>query len=265
MKDAVMKHGYDGEWFLRAYDDSGNKVGSRGNEEGRIFIEPQGFCVMAGLGVEDGKALKALDSVRIHLGTKHGLVLLNPAYTKYYMNLGEISTYPPGYKENASVFCHNNPWIMIAETVLGRGNRAFEYYSGIAPTFREDISEIHKMEPYVYSQMIAGKDARRHGEAKNSWLTGAAAWNFAAVSQWILGIRADYDGLIVDPCIPSSWDGFTVNRMFRGALYKIHVRNPGHVSKGIRKLEVDGNEYIGNILPVFKDGREHVVVAEMGN
>ncbi len=264
MKETVMKYGYDGEWFLRAYDDFGNKVGSKENEEGKIFIETQGFCSMAGIGLETGAVEKALDSAWKYLGTEHGLVLVNPAYSRYHIELGEISSYPPGYKENAGIFCHNNPWIMCAETVLGRGDKAFECYKRIAPAYREEISDIHRMEPYVYSQMIAGKDAKRHGEAKNSWLTGTAAWNFVAISQFILGIKPDYNGLVVDPCIPKDWDGYSVTRSFRGAVYEINITNPDHVSKGIKKLTVDGKECSGNVLPIFGDGKVHKVEAVMG-
>jgi cellobiose phosphorylase len=198
------------------------------------------------------------------LDSQHGLVLINPPYSKYYINVGEISSYPPGYKENAGIFCHNNPWIIIAETVLGQGDNAFEHYKKIAPAYREDISDVHRMEPYVYSQMIAGKDAKHHGEAKNSWLTGTAAWNFVAVSQWILGIRADYDGLIVDPCIPSDWNGFTITRVFRNTTYKITVKNPAHVCKGIKTLIVDGITIQGKTIPVFEDGKLHNIEAIMG-
>ncbi|MEO0293239.1 MAG: glycosyl hydrolase family 65 protein [candidate division WOR-3 bacterium] len=264
MIENIKKYGWDGEWFLRAYDDNGNKVGSKENEEGQIFIEPQGFCVMAEIGLEDGKAIKALDSVKERLDCEYGIVLLNPAYTKYYLNLGEVSSYPPGYKENAAVFCHNNPWIMIAETVLGRGDRAFEYYKKIAPAYLEDISEIHKTEPYVYSQMIAGKDAYKKGEAKNSWLTGTSAWNYVAITQYILGIRPDYDGLIVDPCIPSNWEGYKVNRKFRNATYQIEVKNPEKVSKGVKILRVDGEKIQGNKVPVFGDGKVHRVEVILG-
>ncbi|NLH97747.1 MAG: glycosyl transferase [Clostridiaceae bacterium] len=264
MRESILKYGYDGEWFLRAYDDFGEKVGSRENEEGKIFIETQGFCVMAGIGVETGEAQKALDSAWKYLDTEHGMVLVNPAYTRYHVELGEITSYPPGYKENAGIFCHNNPWIMCAETVLGRGDKAFELYKKICPAYREEISDVHRMEPYVYSQMIAGKDARRHGEAKNSWLTGTAAWNFVAISQFILGIRPDYHGLVIDPCIPKSWGGYRVRRYFRGATYDITISNPNHVSKGIRSLKVDGNEFIGNVLPIFGDGKVHKVEVVMG-
>lgn len=219
---------------------------------------------MAGIGVEEGLAEKALDSVRERLDTGHGIVLQQPPYTKYYLHLGEISSYPPGYKENAGIFCHNNPWIAMAETVIGRGDRAFEVYRKIAPAYREEISDVHRMEPYVYSQMIAGKDAPRHGEAKNSWLTGTAAYNFVAISQWILGIKPDFDGLMVNPCIPVDWDGFTVKRLFRNAEYVIKVQNPNHVQKGVKKVTVDGRLIEGNILPVFGDGKTHEVIVEMG-
>lgn len=264
MKETVMKYGYDGEWFLRAYDDFGNKVGSKENEEGKIFIETQGFCSMAEIGIESGHVQKALDSAWKYLDTDHGMVLLYPAYSKYHLELGEISSYPPGYKENGGIFCHNNPWIMVAEAILGRGDKAFECYSKIAPAYREDISQLHRMEPYVYSQMIAGKEARRHGEAKNSWLTGTAAWNFVAISQFILGIKPDYNGLAIDPCIPNEWDGFKVTRSFRGAVYDITISNPQHVSKGVKLLTIDGNEFIGNILPIFNDGKTHKVEVVMG-
>jgi len=264
MIDSVKKYGWDGEWFLRAYDDSGNKVGSKDNDEGKIFIEPQGYCVMAGIGIEEGMAEKALESARKYLDSDHGLVLLNPPFSKYYINLGEISTYPQGYKENAGIFCHNNPWIIIGETILGQGDQAFDHYKKIAPAFREEISEIHRMEPYVYSQMIAGKDAKRHGEAKNSWLTGTAAWNFVAVSQWILGIKPDYDGLIVDPCIPAGWNGFEIKRKFRNSIYRIVVKNPSHVNKGVDRLIVDGIVIKENKIPVFNDGATHDIEVIMG-
>lgn len=227
MTDAVLEYGYDGEWFLRAYDAAGNKVGSAECGEGKIYIEPQGFCVMAGIGAEDGKAQKALDSVKKYLECDYGIVLNYPPYSGYRLELGEISSYPPGYKENAGVFCHNNPWIMIAESNLGNAERAFELYKKIAPAYIEDISDIHRTEPYVYSQMIAGRDAVRAGEAKNSWLTGTAAWNYVTVSQYLLGIRPDFDGLIIDPCMPESFGSFTVTRKFRGTTYNISVENTG--------------------------------------
>jgi len=260
MVGTVEKHGYDGAWFLRAYDYYGNKVGSKENKEGQIYIEPQGFCVMAGIGVESGLAKKALDSVKERLDTPYGIVLVNPAYSEYHVELGEISSYPPGYKENAGIFCHNNPWIMIAETVIGRGDRAFDYYKKITPAYLEEISEIHRTEPYVYSQMIAGKDAVRHGEAKNSWLTGTAAWNFLAIAGYMLGVRPEYDGLLVSPCIDKELADFTVTRKCRGATYRIHVTNRGgHQAK----LTVNGRALTGNIVPYAKAGETVLVECEV--
>jgi len=252
MQAAMDKHGWDGEWFLRAYDYYGEKIGSNENEEGKIFIESQGFAVMAGLGVDDGRAEKALNAVNERLSCEYGIVLNNPPFSKYYINMGEISTYPQGYKENAGIFCHNNPWIMIAETKVGNGNRAYEYYKKIAPSFLEDISDLHKTEPYVYSQMIAGKDAVKPGEAKNSWLTGTAAWNFYAISQYILGVQPEYDGLRIGPCIPNNWKEYKISRKFRGNNYNITIVNPDGVSKGVKAIVLNNKEIQGNIIPLDK-------------
>jgi cellobiose phosphorylase len=264
MTNALQTHGWDGDWFVRAYDHFGEKVGSKECDEGKIFIEPQGMCVMAGVGLDDGKARTALDSVRERLDCQYGLVLNNPAFTKYIIKYGEISTYPQGYKENAGIFCHNNPWVMIAETLLGNGESAFEYWKKIAPPYLEEISELHKTEPYVYAQMIAGKDAFKPGEAKNSWLTGTAAWNFYAISQYILGIKPDYDGLRVDPCIPQSWEEYKVNRRFRNKHFSITIRNPHQVQKGIQSVKFNGQELNGNLIPFEQAKNENVVEVIMG-
>ena len=263
MQQAVLDAGWDGEWFLRAYDAKGQKVGSHECEEGKIFIEPQGFCVLAGIGVKEGKAEKALASVEKHLDTKYGIRILAPSYSHYYLNLGEISSYPPGYKENGGIFCHNNPWVSIAETVLGHGTRAFDIYKKTCPAYIEDISEIHCTEPYVYSQMVAGSDAKYFGQGKNSWLTGTAAWTFVNISQHILGIFPDYDGLRIDPCVPKDFGPYTVSRRFRGAMYHIHISNPDHVEKGIRKLTVNGKEVSGNLIPITEGVTEYEVDAVM--
>ena len=264
MNEAILRDGWDGEWFVRAYDAFGHKIGSKECEDGKIYIESQGYCVMGGVGVKDGKAEKALESVHKYLETKHGIVLLQPAYKEYHLELGEVSSYPPGYKENAGIFCHNNPWIIAAETVVGHGDRAFDLYSRIAPAYREEISDLHKMEPYVYSQMIAGKDAKNFGQAKNSWLTGTAAWNFYVISNYILGIKPDWEGLKVDPCIPHTWDGYQVSRRFRGATYAIAIENPSHVCRGVKQVTVDGQAIGGNVLPVFADGKTHQVTVTLG-
>ncbi|MCF8224297.1 MAG: glycosyl transferase [Bacteroidales bacterium] len=263
MEKAIDEFGWDGEWFLRAYNHYSEKIGSAENEEGNIFIESNGFCVMAGIGIEDGRAKTAMDAVKERLDCPYGIVLNNPPFTRYHVEMGEITSYPPGYKENAGIFCHNNPWIMIAESMLGDGNRAFEYYSKIAPAYLEEISDLHRTEPYVYSQMIAGKDAFKPGEAKNSWLTGTAAWNYYAISRYILGIQPQFAGLKVDPCIPKEWEGFSVTRKYRGSTYHITVRNPDHVSKGVKKVLVDGTKYDSEFLPM-DERREYAVEVFMG-
>ncbi len=261
MEKTVLEHGWDGKWFLRAYDAYGNKVGSETCPEGQIFIEPQGYCVMGGIGVKEGFAQQALDSVRERLMNRHGIALLAPTYSTYHVELGEISSYPPGYKENGSIFCHNNPWITIAETVLGHGDRAFEVYSLTCPAYTED-QQLHRTEPYVYSQTIAGPDAKRFGEAKNSWLTGTAAWCFYSVSNAILGVKPEYDGLRLDPCLPGELKELTLTRRFRGNTYVIDVINKaGGEKKGVH-LTVDGREMDGDTLPVSKEtGKTYRVTA----
>jgi cellobiose phosphorylase len=263
MATAVESHGWDGEWFLRAYDSNGDRIGSKDNAEGQIFIEPQGFAAMAGIGLESGKISSALDAVAKHLATDYGIVLNYPAYSRYYPEYGEISTYPPGYKENGGVFTHTNPWVMIGETVLGRGGRAFDYYTRIAPAWQQHPA-LRKIEPYVYAQMVAGKEAKCPGEAKNSWLTGTAAWNYHAITEHILGIKPDYDGLRIDPCVPAAWNGFRVTRKYRGGTYHVRVRNPDSVSKGIKSVMLDGKVLESNLIPVIGAGEECQVDVVMG-
>lgn len=263
MEEAVKKHGWDGNWFLRAYDFFGNKIGSHENEEGKIFIESQGWCTMAGIGLEDGFVDKALDSVKERMECEHGIVLNNPAYTTYHVEMGELSSYPEGYKENAGIFCHNNPWVIIGETVAGRGDDAWSHYTKILPSYVEEkYQTLHKVEPYVNCQMVAGKDAARPGEGKNSWLTGTAAWMWYTVSEFILGIKPSYNGLTIDPCLPTSAKEYEVCRKFRGAEYIIKVKNPKGVNKGVRSLLLDGQRMEGNTVP-FSEGR-HTVEVVMG-
>ncbi|PCH69963.1 MAG: glycosyl transferase [Bacteroidales bacterium] len=260
MTQTIKDHAWDGEWFLRAYDYYGKKVGSEENDEGKIFIESQGWCTMAEIGREEGLMEKALDSVKERLDTPYGIVLNNPAFTEYKIEYGEISTYPAGYKENAGIFCHNNPWIIIGEALLGRGDQAWEYFRKICPSYLEEISELHKVEPYVYCQMVAGKDAFKPGEGKNSWLTGTASWNFYAITQYILGIQPDYDGLRIDPCIPKEWKEYTITRQFRGVNYEIKVLNPDGKNKGVKSMEINGSIMPDNIIPILKSGTHKVTV-----
>ena len=227
MERAIREHGWDGAWFLRAYDYFGRKIGSHENAEGQIFIESQGWCTMARVGADEGLCDKALDSARRLLDSEHGLVLNQPAYTRYYIDYGEISSYPEGYKENAGIFCHNNPWIIIGEALAGRADDAWEHWCKISPAFIKD-QELHKVEPYVYCQMVAGKDAFRPGEGKNSWLTGTAAWNWHTVTEFLLGVHPEYDGLRIEPCLPADrFPQYRIVRRFRDAEYELTIRNSG--------------------------------------
>ncbi|MCX5726551.1 MAG: glycosyl transferase, partial [Candidatus Saganbacteria bacterium] len=250
-------------WYKRAFTAEGKPIGSKVNQEGKIYLETQGWAVISGI-ADKKKAVMCMDSVKKHLATKYGIIIQQPAYKKFHSELGGVSLYPPGLKENAAIFCHPNPWAMIAECMLGRGDQAFEYYKAILPSRYNNMAEVRKVEPYVYCQMIAGRDHKDFGEGKNSWLTGSAAWNFVAISQWILGIRPDYKGLLIDPCIPGKWKGFSVKRHFRNAEYYITVRNPEHVNKGIKSVTVDGKKLSSNLVPAFKDGKEHHVEVIMG-
>ena len=264
MEKTVMDAGWDGEWYLRAYDHYKHKIGSKECEDGKIFIEPQGFCVIAEIGKDEGFCLKAMQSVEKYLDTKYGIVLLQPPYHRYHVELGEISSYPPGYKENAGIFCHNNPWISIAEAVLGRGDLAFDVYRKICPSYIEEISDVHRTEPYIYSQMVAGADAARFGEAKNSWLTGTAAWTFVNLSQALLGIQPEYDGLAVNPCLPKNFGDLKIKRRYRDAEYYIDIRKPDGVEKGVAWMEVDGEKIAGNQIPLIPGKKEYHVTVQMG-
>ncbi|MDD5382805.1 MAG: GH116 family glycosyl hydrolase [Candidatus Margulisbacteria bacterium] len=264
MADAVNAEAWDGAWYVRAFTDEEKPVGSKTCKEGKIYLEPQAWGVMSGV-ADEKRAKKCLDSVGKHLATKHGVLILDPPYSKFDYHLGSIGVYPPGLKENGAIFCHPNPWAMIAECILGRGDQAYAYYKAIQPAARNDIAATHKTEPYVYCQMIAGRAHKDFGEGKNSWLTGSASWNFVAASQWILGVRPDYDGLLIDPCIPKAWKGFQVKRVFRGATYYITVRNPAGVSKGVKSVTLDNKRLPSNLIPPSKvKGSEHHVEVVMG-
>ena len=265
MQQVIATHGWDGACFACAYDAFGRPIGSKQCKEGKIFIESQGWGVLGGVGLDDGRAVQALDSVRRHLVTSNGIILQQPAYAAYHQELGEISSYPPGYKENAGIFTHNNTWIQIAETLVGRGDRAYEYYLAVCPSAKESQIETYRCEPYVYAQMTAGPDARTPGEAKDSWLTGTASWSFVSISQHILGVRPGPQGLIVDPCIPATWKGYTVHRRFRGQMYHIHVANPRGVSRGVRTLLINGKPVSGNIISLSLAGKEIDVRVELGS
>lgn len=263
MKDRINKHAWDGEWYIRAYKDNGEPIGVKTAKEGKIWINSQVWAIMSGV-AEGERAEICLNSVKKYLGSKYGINKMWPGYKAYRKEVGLISEVPAGIKENAGIFCHTNPWAVISEVMLGRGDQAFEYYKNIVPSASNDFADIHWTEPYVYSQIIAGKEHRDFGQAKNSWLTGACAWNFVSISAYILGVQADYNGLIVDPCIPKKWKEYTVTRMFRGAVYNITVKNPKGVNKGVTRMTVDGKVIKGNKAPIFKDKGEHEVEVILG-
>jgi len=263
IKTNFNKKAWDGEWFIRGTNKYGKPVGSKKNKKGKIYLNTQSWAVMSG--IADNKREKmCMDMVKKHLDTKHGIMLMAPAYTEFDPVLGAITTFAPGLKENGGIFCHSNPWAMIAETKLGRGGRALEYYKKILPSVKNKIADTHKTESYIYSQFITGKDNPHFGRARNSWLTGTAAWNMVAISQYILGVRPDYNGLLVDPCIPRTWKKYTVRRKFRKATYDIEILNPNRLSKGIKSLVIDGKTVRGNIIPDLKDGKLHKVKAILG-
>ena len=259
MEEAICTAGWDGEWYVRAYDDAGNKIGSHECKDGKIFIESQGFGTMAKVGKDKGYPEKSLDSVKKYLDSKYGIVICWPAYQDYHIELGEVSSYPPGYKENGGIFCHNNPWVIIGEVVNGRPQDAFEHYKKIAPAYVEEISDIHRTEPYVYSQMVAGKEARREGEAKNSWLTGTAAWNFVALSQYLCGLRPSYEGLVVEPRLPEHVKTAEMTRKFRGVEYIISVKN--NKNDGAVKVEVVSGGKANGTTVVADNGAKQVKVS----
>ncbi len=254
VKKAVDRHAWDGDWFVRGYLDSGHKLGGKKSEQAKIFINSQTWAVLSGA-VDKDKCVAAMDSLNRYLATEHGIVKNYPAYQDSVVEVGAITSFPAGLKENAGIFCHANTWAVVAEAMLGRGDRAFQHYLSFHPAAKNDIADVYTMEPYVYAQFITGKEhPYKFGRARNSWLTGTASWAFVAISQYVLGIRPDYDGLIVDPCIPSNWDGFEVTRVYRGATYRIRVRNPYNLSSGIRDLVVNGRPVPGNRIPLAKAG-----------
>jgi cellobiose phosphorylase len=265
MKEAINKKAWDGDWYVRAYTDNSEPVGAKVCREGKIYLETQAWAVLSGTAEED-RARLCMDSVYKYLATEHGIQVMTPPYSRFYWQYGSIGVYPPGLKENGAIFCHPNPWAMVAECMLGRGDRAYKYYRAILPAARGEIADLHKTEPYVYCQMIAGKAHKDFGEGKNSWLTGSACWNFVAVSQYILGIRPDYQGLRIDPCIPKEWKGFSAKRKFRGEIYHLTVRNPHHVNKGVKAVIVDGKRMSSNLIPAAgqKSGKPHQVEVVMG-
>ncbi len=263
MKETVNKTAWDGQWYMRYFEEDGTPLGSHINTEGQIYTNAQSWSVISGFATEE-RAKKALESVNKKLNTKFGIKLSYPGYKKYHPEIGGVTTYPPGAKENGGIFLHSNPWVMIAETIMGNGDRAFQYYNQINPASKNDILDIYECEPYCYAQNILGDEHPQFGLARNSWLSGTSSWTYQAATKYILGIRPTHEGLLIDPVIPKNWDGYTGVRKFRDATYNITVKNPGHISKGVKEMYVDGKKITGNIAPIFNDGKTHEVVVIMG-
>jgi cellobiose phosphorylase len=263
MKQRVNEHAWDGTWYVRYFDADGKPIGSRQNKKGQIYANGQSWPVISGFATPE-RASMALESVYKKLNTSKGIKLSTPGYDGYDSEKGGITTYPPGAKENGGIFLHTNPWVIIAETIVGNGERAFEYYRQINPAAKNDVIDEYECEPYVYAQNLLGDEHPQFGLARNSWLTGTASWAYQAGTQYILGIRPTYEGLQISPCIPREWDGFRVTREFRGAVYEIKVKNPAHVCTGVKSVQVDGRDITGNVVPILGDGRTHRVEVAMG-
>ncbi len=263
MEQKVNDIAWDGDWYIRYFDHQENPLGSHKNDHGKIYTNAQSWAVLSGFASKK-RALKALDAVYERLNTHFGIKLSTPGYDGFDPEKGGVTTYPPGAKENGGIFLHANPWVMIAETMLGRGDRAYQYYRQINPAGKNDLIDIFECEPYVYPQNILGDEHPQFGLARNAWLTGTASWTYQAGIKYILGIRPELDGLRIDPCIPAAWDGFSVRRRFRGAVYEIRVKNPEHVNKGVQAILVDGEAFEDNLLPVFGDCGVHKVEVTLG-
>ena len=262
MQSTVNECGWDGEWFVRYFDEQGLPIGSHKNEQGQIYTNGQSWPVISGFATQE-RATQALDSVYNKLNTTNGIKLSTPGYNGFDPQLGGVSTYPPGAKENGGIFLHSNPWVMIAEAKMGNGERAYEYYRQINPASKNDDIDTFESEPYCYPQNILGDEHKQFGLGRNAWLSGTSSWTYVAGTQWILGVRPEVDGLLVDPCIPAEWPEFKVRRQFRGATYHIHVTNPNNVCKGVVEMKVNGDLISGNKAPVFTSG-EHTIEVILG-
>jgi len=263
MKRVVNDHCWDGAWYKRYFQENGDAIGSKENSEGQIYTNAQSWSVMSGFATDE-RAKQALESVNEKLNTEYGIKLSYPGYNGFDPSKGGVTTYPPGAKENGGIFLHSNPWVMIAETMMGNGDRAFQYYNQINPASKNDTIDLFESDPYCYPQNILGDEHPQFGLARNPWLSGTSSWTYQAATKYIMGVKPHHKGLEINPCIPKNWDGFNATRKFRGSTYEIEVKNPNHVSKGVAKMIVDGKEITGNIAPIFNDGKTHQVKVIMG-
>jgi cellobiose phosphorylase len=263
MAEQVNRVAWDGDWWVSYFDADGTPLGSKTNAFGQIYAYGQAWPVLSGFAGPE-RAEQGLQALFERLNTRNGIKLSKPGFNGFDPTKGGVTTYPPGAKENGGIFLHVNPWVIVAETMLGNGSRAFQYYHQTNPAAKNDRIEEFECEPYVYPQNILGDEHPQFGLARNSWLSGTASWMYQAATQYILGIRADYAGLIVDPCLPPEWDGYQAVRRFRGSEYRITVRNPQHVSRGVDALRVDGQRVTGTLVPLAEPGRVVAVEVTLG-
>lgn len=259
IKKAFNAAAWDGKWWIRWFDKEGNAYGTHKAKYGKIYCNSQSWSVMSGIAYGE-RAVMGMDSLNKMLNTDNGVKSSTPGYRGFDDRVGGISTYPPGAKENGGIFLHTNPWVMIAETILGRGDMAFQYYNQINPASKNAKLDEFESEPYCYPQNILGDEHKQFGMGRNAWLSGTSSWTYQAATQYIIGVRAGLQGLVVDPCIPASWKGFSVTRKFRGATYEITVKNPKGVCKGVASMVVDGKEINSNVAPIFTKGVHKVEV-----
>lgn len=260
MEETCRKTLWNGEWFLRGFTADGREIGSREAEEGKVHMESNTWAVVSGTATRE-QGLSCMDAVDEWLYTPWGLMLNAPSFVTLDDSIGFVTRVYPGVKENGAIFSHPNPWAWVAECMLGRGSRAMKFYDALLPENQNDKMEIRQAEPYSYCQFIMGRDHTAHGRARHPFMTGSSGWAYYAATRYMLGIRPGFDTLTVDPCIPADWDGFEAVRRWRGAEYRITVRNPGHVEKGVRAIRVDGIDAAE--IPAFGSGT-HQVEIEMG-
>ncbi|HCL10071.1 MAG TPA: N,N'-diacetylchitobiose phosphorylase [Blautia sp.] len=253
---------WDGDWYIRGITANGRKIGTKNDTEGKIHLESNAWAVLSGAAPYE-KGIKAMDSIYEQLFTPYGIMLNGPAYTKPDDDIGFVTRVYPGLKENASIFSHPNPWAWAAECMLGRGDRAMEFYHALCPYYQNDKIEIREAEPYSYCQFVVGKDHTAFGRARHPFMTGTGGWAYYSATHYMLGIRPGMDALEIDPCIPKGWDGFTLTRQWRGAQYDITVENPEHVSKGVCQIFLDGA--LTEKIPVQEAGSTHKVRIVMGS
>ena len=252
---------WDGEWYIRGITKNGKKIGTSQDVEGKVHLESNAFAVLSGAAPQD-KGEKAMDSVEKYLYTPYGIMLNAPAYTRPDDDIGFVTRVYPGLKENGAVFSHPNPWAWAAECKLGRGDKAMKFYNALCPYYQNDMIEIRESEPYSYCQFIVGKDHTAYGRARHPFMTGSGGWSYFSATRYILGIRPQFDSLLVDPCIPADWKEFEATRVFRGAEYHIRVENPDGVMKGVKEIWVDGTK--SEKIPVMPEGTVHQVKIIMG-